>query len=831
MGVPSSRTPVRVARGTYANLSTTNALAALQEGEIAFATDQDKLYVKEGGALTSISASSQSNPTPSDVTASPAFVSGTGTQADPYVITSGGVAFAGGTLESTQEITIDSGVGGDLVLFTDNSVQASGERFAGQAVGTIDSAGKYKFKLTYEDTPNTSVNNTTYNGLLQVGTTHFSWTVVQSNLTPLSQATATTVAGSLGSGSVLTATPGTVSGGTTSYSYATRWQRSLNGTDGWFDINATGNTYTQTGSDAGYYLRAVTTATDSTTNTAGGPLTLELPSSSTGQIPLTAAPVINQVTLAEANTGGSRFTSETFNVTANMVSDGTPVSTKSLKAQVTANFAQFPSMDSVSSNSASSNTNVGWNYYQPAQSSQYYYELVEQVKNPTTGVVNYISMVYQSSNNYMASSTDGVNWNALGNLGSGFSGSFERFQKLHGLLASEKASHEAYTWAESSASPGNQVSLAYVGKCIGITPTHVYGYNYSPRKVIRYERNSTTGQVDTTTRTEGGANNFYLNSHGYTAAGNGKIVYGGRRTDGSSRVYVMSESNFSTTATWENDKNFGAHQNTDPNYLRFVAGYFWINFDGVVYRSSDGITWSSIANPTGTVSYDPFTYVDGYLYGIFNRGSNNQWYVYRSANFGASWQQVSQGFTGGNFNPQSILVGFNGKYLLGGYRGSSYNYYNGVYVSDFFLTQTVTLSSTNGLSSFNNGDAIRKEGEADLFYHGIIQSISGSNVTIRSGYEFQAGDVIEAIASTGSQSSSKYVVMNTQGAVSGLTSTDPGFVTFGPGTSHTITFPATLSSGGAPDDELPSGTSMNVTVRASNSVNTDDYTSNSVTPA
>ena len=62
MGVPSSRTPVRVARGTYANLSTTNALAALQEGEICFATDQDRLYVKEGAGLTSISASSTASP-------------------------------------------------------------------------------------------------------------------------------------------------------------------------------------------------------------------------------------------------------------------------------------------------------------------------------------------------------------------------------------------------------------------------------------------------------------------------------------------------------------------------------------------------------------------------------------------------------------------------------------------------------------------------------------------------------------------------------------------------------------------------------------------------
>ena len=71
MGVPSTRTPVRIARGTYANLTTVNALAALQEGEICFATDQDRLYVKEGSGLTSISASSTSSPTPSDISASP----------------------------------------------------------------------------------------------------------------------------------------------------------------------------------------------------------------------------------------------------------------------------------------------------------------------------------------------------------------------------------------------------------------------------------------------------------------------------------------------------------------------------------------------------------------------------------------------------------------------------------------------------------------------------------------------------------------------------------------------------------------------------------------
>ena len=54
MPTPSSRTPVRIARGTYSNLN--SSVGDIQEGEIVYATDQDKLYVKEGSALVSTQA-------------------------------------------------------------------------------------------------------------------------------------------------------------------------------------------------------------------------------------------------------------------------------------------------------------------------------------------------------------------------------------------------------------------------------------------------------------------------------------------------------------------------------------------------------------------------------------------------------------------------------------------------------------------------------------------------------------------------------------------------------------------------------------------------------
>ena len=49
MGTPTTRTPVRIARGTYSNLNTNKA--DILEGEICYAHDQNKIYIKEGSNL------------------------------------------------------------------------------------------------------------------------------------------------------------------------------------------------------------------------------------------------------------------------------------------------------------------------------------------------------------------------------------------------------------------------------------------------------------------------------------------------------------------------------------------------------------------------------------------------------------------------------------------------------------------------------------------------------------------------------------------------------------------------------------------------------------
>ena len=83
MPTPTNRTPVRVARGTYSNLN--SSVSDIQEGEICYATDQDKLYVKEGSSLvdastTDISAKADiASPTFTGTPAAPTATAGTNT--------------------------------------------------------------------------------------------------------------------------------------------------------------------------------------------------------------------------------------------------------------------------------------------------------------------------------------------------------------------------------------------------------------------------------------------------------------------------------------------------------------------------------------------------------------------------------------------------------------------------------------------------------------------------------------------------------------------------------------------------------------------------------
>ena len=117
-------------------------------------------------------------PRPEDITASPDFQGGTGTDVDPFILAPKTLRPAGATTSSDEFITIavPEAEPGTSVVWTDNST-GTGDRFA-QPSGVVDADGNWSGRLVYNDTPNTTTDQD-YVGKLQIGIVHFQWTIAQ----------------------------------------------------------------------------------------------------------------------------------------------------------------------------------------------------------------------------------------------------------------------------------------------------------------------------------------------------------------------------------------------------------------------------------------------------------------------------------------------------------------------------------------------------------------------------------------------------------------------------------------------------------------------------
>ena len=143
MPTPSNRTPIRVARGTYSNLN--SSIADIQEGEICYATDQNRCYVKEGNALVSVTPDTSTlaalaSPTFTGTPAAPTASVGTNTtqiattayvQGESFAKTNIAQSFTKGqrgtpvTLTDAASVAVDLSLGNNFTLLCTSSVGAT----------------------------------------------------------------------------------------------------------------------------------------------------------------------------------------------------------------------------------------------------------------------------------------------------------------------------------------------------------------------------------------------------------------------------------------------------------------------------------------------------------------------------------------------------------------------------------------------------------------------------------------------------------------------------------------------------------------------------------
>ena len=118
-------------------------------------------------------------PTPADVTATPDFVSGSGTSADPYIISPATVAL-GDSANSEQTLLLSNQLVNEFVRFINNTDPISIRPKFTQPIRLTNANGQWTGVLKYNDAEGiTTSTESTYVGTLSLGDVHFSWTITQ----------------------------------------------------------------------------------------------------------------------------------------------------------------------------------------------------------------------------------------------------------------------------------------------------------------------------------------------------------------------------------------------------------------------------------------------------------------------------------------------------------------------------------------------------------------------------------------------------------------------------------------------------------------------------
>jgi hypothetical protein len=547
-------------------------------------------------------------------------------------------------------------------------------------------------------------------------------------------------------------------------------------------------------------------------------------------------PVINSVGLT-TTAGANRFTSQDFTVATTMVNDGIPVSQKSIKSTVTSSQTVYKETDSITAsttNTASLNFNIGTNIY--GNMTQAYAGLV-----CTRTVSGGVKLIWFQGNGSVATrsytSTDGGStWGnevVLANNAAQTIYETRYFEETDTIIICRGATTSLYStdggdsWSKGSP-PGSNYGMqsASYDPVTGTYVTSSGGYGW-----IRYTSNLSDPFSGTTAQPQSSASTSTVWS---LVGGGGYHCCLHENGTNVSRIYVSTSP---VSSSWSSVKTLG----------NGVTGRWSGYHDGVYYiADSTGTLHVCSGNPTVSSNWTTRTLPtvlrsfgwsdDGVMWGFGQGGRTPA--VSKSTNNGISWTTVVSGYPGGyrglddsdgSFTP--VCAAGKVFYAINGWNNGTTEVRP--WSTDYKTTNLTFNSNTNlGGININSGDGVRANGVGNIE---LVTAVNASNSTMTVGASSfgSVGQKIESIVPVpgGPQSITKYLVTDGSGNVSDLTSVDPGFVQTGPGTSVTLSLPATFSStGNAPDTDLPAGASIRAEVQATNSQATDTELSNIVTP-
>jgi len=164
---------------------------------------------------------------PANTSASPAFVSGSGTNLSPYV-TSATTVSSGAVVTIINTVTVIGLAPFQFVTITDLNAYVNGGRFS-FSNNVADATGTMVFEIIFTDAP-VSPNGTTYTANIRVGNSSAYIRAGISIVDSFYIVSPGTITGNPLIGSTLTYTPGTFNGGAPPVTTSWKWYENTTGT-------------------------------------------------------------------------------------------------------------------------------------------------------------------------------------------------------------------------------------------------------------------------------------------------------------------------------------------------------------------------------------------------------------------------------------------------------------------------------------------------------------------------------------------------------------------------------------------------------------------------
>jgi hypothetical protein len=529
----------------------------------------------------------------------------------------------------------------------------------------------------------------------------------------------------------------------------------------------------------------------------------------------TKAPDVGAVTLADV-AGGSRFTSTAFPVSATMTDDGLPVSTKKLKAYVEGTLKSAAQSSAITkateviapggfavkqySGNGGTQTISGLTFspdfvWIKARNAADHHALFDTSRgatyrlftNSTSNEVQNTDMLTSfNSDGFSLGNNTAVNGSGRNHVAYAWDAGSSAVTNTDGTIASQvranpSAGFSVVTYA------GNNTARASIGHGLGTPPSVILLKNRSKNNVgwPMYHASIGTGKYMQFNVTDA----VYSSFNGYTSV-------------------------TSSTFTVEDDSWTTPKDTSDYVAYCFapVAGFSSFG----TFNGGDAVTCGfspalvMVKRTDGTSDWEMVDKLGGTAAAVWPNKTDQ-----------AGAATVITGLTSTGFTTTG-----GGTYIYAAW-------------NDELKGVDLEFTDNTSLANFVAGEAVTEVGNADDGT-GTVSAVNAAAVppTMKLaavGGTWDVGSAVKGPLKTTGPNAKLYCKLDAAGAVSDLQSADPGFTAWTPaGTgpyTGTVTFPATLPTGNAPDADLPAGTTITVEVQATNTSGSDSAKSNTVIPA